>query len=399
MRLPREAYPMLSAVETELGHLTGPQQRGLVWWVFGTVVAGSACQRAVVSALEPLVGAAGVAAVRQRLREWLLDGAEKAVPGRTELDVATCFAPLLRWVVRWWQGTTVPLALDATLLHDRVVVLSIGVVYRGCAIPVAWHVTAANRKGAWLAPICALIAALAPAVPPTLTVVLLTDRGLWSPRIWQAACAAGWHPLMRIRQAATFRPIGGERVAAAGLVPGPGHAWVGPGMAYKPSKRRAATLIAVWEEGHAEPCLVLTDLLPEAVGVCWYGLRAWIEAGFRVLKSLGWHWERTRRTAPHRVARHWLVLAVATLWTLATGTRVEDAARLGREPAHLRVALPPPPGVVARTVSVFARGLARLRWQLLRGRRLWTRLWLWPDPLPPTAAAVAIAIHAPPSLP
>jgi hypothetical protein len=39
----------------------------------------------------------------------------------------------------------------------------------------------------------------------------------------------------------------------------------------------------------------------------------WIEFGFRALKGLGWRWERTRRTDPDRVARHWLVLAVATL--------------------------------------------------------------------------------------
>ena len=98
------------------------------------------------------------------------------------------------------------------------------------------------------------------------------------------------------------------------------------------------------------------------------------------------------RTDPDRVARHWLVLAVATLWTVATGTRVEDAARLGREPAHLRVALPPPPGPVRRTTSVFARGLARLRWQLLRVRRLWSRIWLWPEPWPDPPPGLSVVV-------
>ena len=95
------------------------------------------------------------------------------------------------------------------------------------------------------------------------------------------------------------------------------------------------------------------------------------------------------------MARHWLVLAVATLWTVATGTRVEDAERLGREPAHLRVALPPPPGVFRRTVSVFARGLARLRWQLLRVRRLWTRIWLWPEPWPDPPPLLRVVVASP----
>ena len=389
MRLPPEAYPMLTAIEKHLPALSPAQQRGLAWWVSGAILAGNACQGAVATALEPTVGAAGTEALRRRLREWLYDGADKAVPCRAEVATAACFAPLLGWVLEWWQGATLPPALDATALGDRLVVLAVSVLYRGSAIPVAWHVTAANRPGAWLEPILGLVAALAPGVPAGTAVLALADRGLWSPRLWDALRAAGWHPLLRIRQEATFRPLGGQRVRAAGLVAGPGHAWVGAGTAYKDAaKQKAATLIAVWEDGQAEPCLVLTDLPPTEVGCCWYGLRAWIELGFRALKSLGWHWERTRRTDPARVGRHWLVLAVATLWALATGTRVEDAERLGRDPAGLRVALPPPPGVFRRTASVFARGLARLRWQLLRVRRPWTRIWLWPEPWP----------HAPPGL-
>jgi hypothetical protein len=244
-----------------------------------------------------------------------------------------------------------------------------------------------------LQPILDVLAALAPGVPAATPVLVLADRGLWSPRLWDAIRGHGWHPLLRIRQEATFRPAGGRRVRAARLLPGPGHAWVGAGTAYKDApKRKAATLIALWEADQEEPCLALTDLAPEDVGPCWYGLRAWIELGFRTLKSLGWHWDRTRRTAPDRVARHWLVLAVATLWTLATGTRVEDAGRLGRDPANLRVALPPPPGPVVRSASVFARGLARLRWQLLRVRRLWTRIWLWPEPWPDAPPALVVTV-------
>lgn len=399
MRLPREAYPFRDACSTYLPALSPAQRTGLAWWVYGTILAGSGCQAAVVTALEPVVGAAHTDAARQALREWLHDGADKAVPCASEIAVADCFAPLLRWVLAWWQGDgrsqPLALALDATYLRDRLVVLAVSVLYRGSAIPVAWHVTAANRPGAWRDPALALLAHLAPAVGPDQLVVVLADRGLWSPRLWDAVRGHGWHPLLRVRQEATFRPEGGERVRAATLVGEPGQAWVGAGTAFKHAPRRtAATLVAVWEEGQDAPCLVLTDLAPAAVGLCWYDLRAWIELGFRALKSLGWHWERTRRTDPDRVARHWLVLAVATLWTLATGTRVEDADRLGRAPANLRVAVPPPVAA-PRTTSVFARGLARLRWQLLRVRRLWVRTWLWPEPWP--APPPGLVVRAPAS--
>jgi hypothetical protein len=393
MRLPPEAYPFQDAIATHLAHLTPAQQRGLAWWTYGTILAGSGCQAAVLTALEPIVGATAVPTLRQGLREWLYAGADKAVPCQAEIDVHACFAPLLGWVLAWWPAAALPLALDATYLRDRLVVLSLSVLYRGSAIPVAWHVTAANRPGAWLAPALTLFARVAPAIPPERSVLLLADRGLWSGQVWDASRRHGWHPLLRVRPDVTFRPQGGTRVRATTLIPGPGHAWVGAGTAFKHKPvRRDGTLVVVWEADQDEPWIVLTDLAPDAVGPSWYGLRVWVELGFRALKSFGWQWARTRRTDPERVARHWLVLAVATLWTLATGTRVEDAARWGRDPANLRVAVPPPPGPFHRVRSLFARGLARLQWQLLRVRRLWATRWLWPEPLPPLPAGLTLVV-------
>ena len=61
----------------------------------------------------------------------------------------------------------------------------------------------------------------------------------------------------------------------------------------------------------------------------------WWNWGFKGFKSVGWQWQRTRRTDdPARVARHWLVLAVAMFWVLAYGTRVKDAERLRVAPAQ-----------------------------------------------------------------
>ena len=62
-------------------------------------------------------------------------------------------------------------------------------------------------------------------------------------------------------------------------------------------------------------------------GASWREMRFWIETGFNALKSVGWQWQKTRRTDPARVERHWLVLSVATLLTLAFGSRVEAARR------------------------------------------------------------------------
>jgi hypothetical protein len=204
VRVPREVSQVEETITSVLPDLRPAQRLGLALWVYGAVVAGSACQAAVVAALLPL--GASAHALRQRLRDWLYDGADKAAPCKVDLDVATCFAPLLRWVLAWWRGNALPLAIDATALGDAVVVLTVSVLYRGCAIPVAWHVLPANRPGAWVPAILELLTKLGAAVPGDLTVIVQTDRGLWGNRLWDGIRALGWHPLMRLQCGSNWRP-------------------------------------------------------------------------------------------------------------------------------------------------------------------------------------------------
>ncbi|HZO87220.1 MAG TPA: transposase, partial [Chthonomonadaceae bacterium] len=193
---------------------------------------------------------------------------------------------------------------------------------------------------------------LRPLLPKTWHVLVLCDRGLWSPTLDRVIDAAGWHPLMRVRNTSHFAPQGGCRVPAWLLLGGKGQAWVGAGQAFAPPRSLAATLIGVWLAGQEEPYLVLTNLPPEQVGIAWYGLRVWIEAGFRLLKSGGWQGHKTRRTDCERAARHFVVLAIATLWTLAYGTRLEEAALCPTRPTQVSACQP----VRGRRVSVCRLG-------------------------------------------
>jgi hypothetical protein len=44
-------------------------------------------------------------------------------------------------------------------------------------------------------------------------------------------------------------------------------------------------LLARWEDGYKAPWLILTALEPEASDAGWYGLRAWIEQGFKAISG------------------------------------------------------------------------------------------------------------------
>jgi hypothetical protein len=392
MRARSEYYQIHRTLLDHFPHLRPATARGLALWVYGILLAHSACEGALLAALAHL---GKRETVRQRLRDTLRSGADKRVPTRCDWELSACFAPLVRWLLSWWHGERLALALDATSHGERVVVLAVSVLYRGTALPVAWHVLPANREGEWLPHWLRLLDLLAAAIPAAMHVVAFTDRGLWSPSLWRAIRDHGWHPVMRIRTDATFAPTGGPRRAARALVPAPGHAWVGTGVAFKPAKRQAGTLVVVWQEGQAAPWVLLTDLAPAAVGVLWYGLRVWVELGFKALKSIGWQWQRTQRADPERVARYWLALAIATLWTAATGTRVEEAEARGLCPTRL---WQPPRRACGtpRSVSVFARGWGWLVRQVGRGR-LWRRLWLLPEAWPTPPPDLTICYHGAPS--
>ncbi len=158
----------------------------------------------------------------------------------------------------------------------------------------------------------------------------------------------------------------------------------------------------VWDVEQEEPWIILTGLPPREAGVSWYALRFWIELRFEAIKSVGWKWDKTRRVDPARILRHWLVLSVATLLALAYGTRVEDANDRRIAPGNLRTptkALAPnhrdPRSRPVRTVGILRHGINWLRRLMLKGR-LWTRVWLLPEPWPKHKTNLEITYHAPP---
>ena len=129
----------MKTVGDQMPQLSQSQARVLALWSFGMVMTQS-CGLTTVSVFLAALLEQKDNTVRQRLREWYKDGADKKGYQRDEIVVRTCFAPLLNWVLSWWSSDEkrLALAMDASTLGERFTVLAISVVYRGCAIPVAW---------------------------------------------------------------------------------------------------------------------------------------------------------------------------------------------------------------------------------------------------------------------
>ncbi|MGQ9561854.1 MAG: hypothetical protein ACUVWA_15290 [Candidatus Oleimicrobiaceae bacterium] len=90
-------------VTRHMPHLSKPQATVLALWSFGVVMAQSCGLTTVGVFLAKLLGQKDNT-VRQRLREWYWEAADKTGNRRQTLDVTTCFAPLVRWVLSHWPA-------------------------------------------------------------------------------------------------------------------------------------------------------------------------------------------------------------------------------------------------------------------------------------------------------
>jgi Transposase DDE domain len=382
----------IETVSTAFPNLSRPQAKVLALWSYGMVIAKS-CGITLVCAVLALQLGCSEANLVQRLREWCYGVKDKKGDKRRELDVRTCFAPLLKWILAWWPADEprLALALDATTLKKRFTVLVISVVYRGCAIPVSWKVVGAEEKGSWEPHWLGLLTSLAGSVPEHWTVIVMSDRGLYAPWLYAKIVSLGWHPFMRINKQGHFRPL--EEGHFRGLsmaAPMVSSAWCGVVDCFSQKKSRLrCTLLARWDEGYEEVWLIVTDLEPEQATAVWYGMRSWIEGSFKDIKRGGWHWHQTKMVDPERAERLWLAIAVATLWVVSVGGQVDanlsvsslqalPQTHIARRTATKRSR--------PRMLSCFARGILTIVAALIRGEGLLLGRFV-PEPWPSTPPA------------
>lgn len=320
--------PELEQWRTEIAkhfpHLSQPMVMGLALWSLGMILVRSCSLTAITDWWSCRLGQP-FHTVRERLRDTYREAEAKAGGHRAELDLSACWAPWCTWVLGGWSGTQLAVALDATTLGQRFVLLVISVVYRGCAVPLIWKVLPAGGKHPWKPEWLALLQALRGRVSPTWTVIVLADRGLYAKWLFETLIQMGWHPMLRVNVGGSFRPEGWYHwVPFRQLVLAVGDRWQGSGTAFThPKTRLNCTLLGCWEAGHDAPWLILTNIPPQAAEACWYGLRAWIEQSFKKIKGGGWQWQSTRMTDPNRAKRLWLAIAIATWWLLSIGGEAE----------------------------------------------------------------------------
>jgi hypothetical protein len=368
-----------------MGHLSKPQIAVLALWSYGIVLAKTCGLSSVSMALASSFDGKE-SNFRQRLREWCWDRKDKQGKKRIDLKVSQSFVPLFKWILSLWapDERKLVLAIDATSLKKLFVVLSISVVYRGCAIPIAWAILPEGQKGSWKEPWLNLFRSFYGSTPADWLVIVAADRGLYARWLFEAIQNCGWHPFLRINMRSKYCPKGeADFRPMAQLLPSPGSVWYGKVTCFAVNSVEG-TLLACWGIKHLEPWLILTDLPPENASSAWYGMRSWIEDSFKDLKSDGWQWQNTRMSDPTRAARLWLALALSSLWVVSLGGEA-DALLPDYDLSNL-----PLTHIARRTktcsskhrqISCFARGIIKILTTLINQQPISLGTFI-PEPWP-----------------
>lgn len=377
--MPTSSHPSIAAMQSEVHHLLPSLSRSqanvLGELVFAMLMVDGCGMTRICSYLSELLDQA-MNTLRQKYRELYYEkeakaGVKQGRCKRCEVVVEELFADLLRGVLQDWQGPkTLVLALDASTLSDRLTVLSISVMYRGCGIRVAWTILPASVEGAWRPHWERMLALLAPAVPSEWQVLVMADRGLYAAWLFRAIQAQGWHPFLRVKQTLSFQAAGESTFGEIGTrVKRLGREWKGPGTWSEQGEPMQGTGWVRWEQGYEEPICVVSDLPTSEAKTAWYQLRFWIEDEYKDGKRGWFHWEHSKMTKPERAGRLWLVLSIAMQKAVLVGGALEAQEQEAQRKKRRQRGKPQPRGRPpvssqrprGREQSVLMRGVMAMR--------------------------------------
>lgn len=221
-------------------------------------------------------------------------------------------------------------------------------------------------------------------VPQDYLVIVSADRGLYADWLYQEITSLGWHPFLRINHQGQYCTTDLDSwQPLATVVSREKQNWSGQVTCFK-SNPIDCTLLAQWDDGYADPWLILTDLNPTQADVRWAArgsvqvassdalgdsalrFRSWIECSYRDVKSDGFGWHKTRLRQPDRAERHWLAMSVAMLWMLTLGGEQENS----HERSLISARSLPSKLTTNRSLSCFVNGLLTVVAQLLKGQSL-----------------------------
>jgi Transposase DDE domain len=270
-----------------------------------------------------------------RLPDWV----PHAVAGRSEraraaeerwayalhnerIQVADIYSPLIRDAIRHFEGETVFLCLDTSVLWNRLCLVSVGIRAGGRCIPLCWKLLEHASASVGFSVYQPLLEQARSLLPPQCRPFLLADRGFDHLQLIAYLQDEGWGFNIRVKGNRCFWSKQGRRTSIAQLTPGTGEGRLVSGLALDRQQQRRCNLVVGIPRGGRERWAVLTSEPPTLAVIEQYGWRFQIEGFFRDLKSGQFELAATGFKDVAAIDRLLMVLNLATLWAVQQGQAV-----------------------------------------------------------------------------
>jgi hypothetical protein len=317
-------------------------------------------------------GEAKAASKVRRLSRWLHNA---------RVEVGSIYRPLISQALASYAGEELVLALDTSQLWNRYVIIRLGLVYRGRAVPVVWTVLPGESATVAFKTYEPLLKSAVDLLPKEAQVVFLADRGFVHQGLFDLLVDLNWRFCIRIKQSGLIYRSDFTKTKVSRLMPKRGevrfvhHIWL-TGHRFGPVH---LALGHVQTENGYEKWAIVSDRKTGLHTFDEYGLRFDVEENFLDDKSGGFQLENSLIRDAQALTRLCLVLAAATLYLVSTGVGIVTLGWRHVVDSHWK-----------RGLSYFKIGWRWIEYALTNDNFLLRFSWLDPGPdLHPVSASKA----------
>ncbi len=289
-----------------------------------------------------------------------------------KITAETFYAPLLKVFLQAWEGESVTLTLDTSMLWDTYCLIEVCLVWGGRSIALGQAVLEHGSASVAFEDYRQVLESTQQLLPPNCTVTLLADRGFEHGELMRWLNRSGWNWLIRAKSDLNVTLPTGQLRSVSQLIPEPESAHLYSGVQILGDiQAHLAT-----EKMAMAKAAVLTNLPPSLQTFALYGQRfGGIEPHFKDYKSAGFDLNRSRLRDAQALSCLLLLLAVAHLMALSVAIASHSLASRRKLDWHSQ-----------RGLSFLQLGLRRIQQLCYLGE------WIpWFQPLPTLSPPPACA--------
>ena len=242
------------------------------------------------------------------------------------IDVIALYGPIVREILRGTDRRELFIALDTSMLHNRICHVRFSVVWQGRAIPLIWKSFEHASSSIGFEQYAELLKTLSTWIPAGVQPILLADRGFGCTSLMELCDELGWK--FRIRLKSTLQAfIAYYRVHLKGPLPYRGEARFHHNIVLTRQRKGPWHLALGRPSGTREDWIIISNDPTTLETFDEYGQRFCIEENFLDDKSNGFCWAKSRITRPAAIDRQVLIMALATVYLSNQGAQVEHLGK------------------------------------------------------------------------